>query len=474
MKHSILLVDDEPDILDSLHLTFEMDFDVHTANNGKDALNILSQKGATVIIADQRMPEMTGDAFLAQARDIAPKTIRIMLTGHTDLDALIRAVNDGHIYQYVAKPWEPEELRLHVQRAVETYDMTQELENHYDEIERLNTELEEARQKLEQENIQLRQVAQERHRFDGLIGSSPAMESVYDLTERILNSDVSVLLTGQTGTGKEMLAKVTHYNGHRKDGPFVAQNCGALPSELLESELFGHKKGAFTGAVEDRPGLFETANDGTVFLDEIGETSPQMQVRLLRVLQEGEIRRVGETIDRKVNVRVIAATNRDLRQEVAQGRFREDLFFRLSVFPIRLPPLQDRIEDIPQLAAHFLSVYAPDRTTRFTADALDILCRHTWPGNVRELENEVQRALLIAGNKDHLGPETLSEPTRGDALTTMDMPTGNLKTIQANIEKTMIIQALNRHEQNRTHAARALGISRWGLVQKIQKYEIKP
>lgn len=473
--HTLLIVDDEPDILDALTLTFEEDFNVRAATTGRDAIAVLENGGAAVIIADQRMPEMTGAEFLEQASRIAPKSIRIMLTGYTDMEALIRAVNAGHLYQYVAKPWEPDELKMHVQRGLESYEMAEELEQRYEEIGRLNDELVEARQKLEQENTQLRQVAQGRNRFDGLIGQSPAMEAAYDLVERVLSSSVAVMLTGETGTGKEMMAKVIHYNGDRKDGPFVAQNCGAIPSELLESELFGHKKGSFTGATDDRPGLFETADGGTVFLDEIGETSPQMQVRLLRVLQEGEVRRVGETTDRKVDVRVIAATNRELRREVAEGRFRDDLFFRMNVFPIRLPSLRDRTEDVPLLAAHFMKQYAPERSARFTADAVDLLCRYDWPGNVRELENEIQRSLLIAGDNDRLGPEVLSETVRGEVIDEEAIrvsQSGDLKAAQARLEQEMIGQALKRHKGNRTHAARALGVSRWGLVQKIQKYGI--
>jgi two-component system response regulator HupR/HoxA len=472
--HAILIVDDEPDILDSLSLTFEDDFDVYAAASGREGLAVLEEHDVAVIIADQRMPEMTGAQFLGRAAELSPKSMRIMLTGYTDMEALVEAVNAGHIYQYVAKPWEPEELRQHVMRAVRAHDLAAELEARLQEITRLNAELEEARQRLEQENVQLRHVAQERNRFEGLIGQSPAMEAVYDLTERVLKSDVSVLLTGQTGTGKEMLARVIHFSGHRKDGPFVAQNCGAIPQELLESELFGHRKGSFTGATEDRPGLFETADGGTVFLDEIGETTPQMQIRLLRVLQEGEIRRVGETRDRKVDVRVVAATNRDLRQEVSEGRFREDLFFRLNVFPIHLPRLSERHEDVPALASHFLKTYAAGRKARFTAEALDLLCRYDWPGNVRELENEVQRALLIAGDNDRLGPDVLSEQVRGEesgaSSTIAVSQAGDLRDAQARLEKAMIAQALKRHDGNRTHAARALGVSRWGLVQKIQKY----
>ncbi len=284
-RHKILIVDDESDILDSLQWSFEMDYEVVTAGNGREGLEVLRREpDVAVIIADQRMPEMNGAKFLAEAMGLVPKSMRIMLTGYTDMDALVDAVNSGQIYRYIAKPWEPEELMMEVRRAIQNYEMAAELDRNYGEILRLNAELEEARQKLEQENVQLRQAVKERYRFEGLIGQSSAMERIYDLVEKVLHSDVSVLLTGETGTGKEMLARCVHFNGDRREGPFVAQNCGALPSELLESELFGHRKGAFTGAVEDRPGLFETAEEGSVFLDEIGETSPAMQVRLLRVL----------------------------------------------------------------------------------------------------------------------------------------------------------------------------------------------
>ena len=470
-KPKILIVDDETDILDSLELTFEEDYDVLTATGGPEALALLGSEPVAVIVSDQRMPGMTGAAFLRQTVEIAPKALRIMLTGYSDMEALVEAVNDGRIHKYITKPWSPDELKQDIQRAVESHEMALELERRHNRIARLNRELEEAKQKLELENIQLRHVAKERSRFDGLIGQSPAMERVYTLVEKVLDADTSVMLTGETGTGKELLARCIHFNGSRKDDPFVAQNCGALPENLLESELFGHKRGAFTGAVENRPGLFEAADGGTVFLDEIGDTTPALQVRLLRVLQEGEIRRVGESADRKVDVRVIAATNRDLLSDVSSGRFREDLYYRLNVFPIHTPSLSERPEDIPLLAAHFLAEYAPDREVRISAKAMDHLCRYDWPGNVRELENEIQRGLLLASDSDRIEADHLSETVRGEA-TTEPRTNGSLKSAVGQLERDMISDALKRHNGNRTHAARALGVSRWGLVQKIQRLGI--
>jgi len=292
-RHTILVVDDEPFILESLRFAFEMDYDVLAAPGGEAGLALLADHPVALIIADQRMPGMDGVAFLEAARELSPRSVRIMLTGFTDFEAILGAINRGGISRYISKPWEPQELMLAVRQAIERYEMSEELERRYEEILHLNRALDEARQKLIQENVHLRHAAQERHRFEGAIGQSQAMVQVLGLVEKVLTNNVTVLLTGETGTGKEMLARCIHFNGIRGQGPFVAQNCGALPPELLESELFGHKKGAFTGAFEDRPGLFETADGGTVFLDEIGETSPAMQVRLLRVLQEGEVRRVG-------------------------------------------------------------------------------------------------------------------------------------------------------------------------------------
>lgn len=472
-RHPILIVSDEADLLDSLRRTLEGDHEVWMASSGPEGLEILRREAVAAMILDPRMQEMNGAGFLDQAAPLAPKA-RILLRGHTDTEPLIGAVNSGRIYGHLAQPWKPEELRLNVRRAVESYEMAVELEERQAEILQLSRELEEARQRLEQEKGPLRQTGRPHHRFEGPIGRSRAMRRVYDLIEKVLHSDVAVLLTGETGTGKDLLARYIHANGPWRKGPWVAQNCGALPSELLESELFGHRKGSFTGATEDRPGLFKAADGGTIYLDEISEASPAVQVRLLRVLQDGEVRRVGETLSKKVNVRVIAATNRDLQAEVKAGRFREDLYFRLNVFSIEVPPLRERPEDVPPLAVHFLKRFAPNPQVQFTPEAMDLLCRYAWPGNVRELKNEVQRALLLIGSGERIGPEVLSEPVRGEPAHPRETwREGPLSASIAQLEQERIAEALKRCEGNRTHAARELGMSRWGLVQKIKKYGIE-
>jgi transcriptional regulator with PAS, ATPase and Fis domain len=328
--------------------------------------------------------------------------------------------------------------------------------------------------RLAQENVVLRQAVAGQSRFEGIIGKSQAMEAVYLLLNKVIDSDATVLLAGETGTGKEVLARCIHQQGPRRDRPFVVINCGALAEHLLESELFGHKKGAFTGALHDRPGLFEAAHQGTLFLDEVGETTPALQVRLLRAIQEGEIRRVGEEQTRRVDVRVIAATHRDLRQAVAEGRFREDLYYRLSVFPIQLPPLRQRRDDLPELAAHFLErrrradSRAPEGST---ARALDALCAYDWPGNIRQLQNEVERAALLGAGETRIDIAHLSAQVTATPVAAVRAD--RLRDVLAQVEREMIAQALARHQGNRTRAAAELGMSRWGLVQKVKEYAIK-
>jgi Nif-specific regulatory protein len=332
---------------------------------------------------------------------------------------------------------------------------------------------------LHEENLRLRSEIGARYDFSELVGSSRAMEELFYLMEKVIDVPTTVLVRGDTGTGKELVARAIHYNGPRKEKPFVAESCGALSENLLESELFGHVKGAFTGALADKKGIFERADGGTVFLDEIGEMSPVMQVKLLRVLQEGQLRPVGGSAYRSTDVRLIAATHRDLDDEVRRGNFRRDLFYRINVFQIVLPPLKERKEDVPLLVNHFLKKFAKNfggPPSTITTEALDLLSRFDWPGNVRELENEIERALTLAGRKKPIGKEDLSEKIRApmDEAMAIKPSQGKLHDASRTIEKQMIREALRKTKGNRSQAARLLGLSRQGLINKIERYNIVP
>ncbi|MGH8010326.1 MAG: sigma 54-interacting transcriptional regulator, partial [Candidatus Binatia bacterium] len=335
----------------------------------------------------------------------------------------------------------------------------------------------EARLKEEVATLQRERVHQQR--FTEIIGAGPAMARVFALMESAIPSPIMVLLQGETGTGKELIARAIHYNGPRKDQPFVTVNCGALPDTLLESELFGHKKGSFTGATTDKPGLFEAAHTGTIFLDEITETTPALQVRLLRVLQEGEIRRVGETRVRQVDVRVLSATNLDLTQEVQAKRFREDLYYRLSVFPITVPPLRERQEDLPLLVTHFLrksSERLHKHALKITPEALSLLARYSWPGNVRELENEIKRALALTPSEGTaITPAYLSEKivTQKAIQVALSAENGALRSARGAFEREYVAQVLRQYQGNAAQTAKVLGISRQMLHRKIKEYGLR-
>lgn len=330
---------------------------------------------------------------------------------------------------------------------------------------------------LQNENLRLKSEIATRYHFSEIIGSSKTMQLVFSLMEKVIDTQTTVLIQGDTGTGKELVARAIHYNGPRKDNPFVAESCGALPESLLESELFGHVKGAFTGAITDKKGIFERADGGTVFLDEIGEMSPAMQVRLLRVLQEGQFRRVGAGTYRSTDVRLIVATHRNLENEVTKGTFRRDLFYRINVFPIVLPPLKERREDIPLLIDHFLrkcTKHFGDSMATITSEALDLLSEFDWPGNVRELENEIERALTLAGRGNVIGKEHLSRKLRTqihETVATNHTAINLHDTVQA-LETKMICEAMKKTKGNRSHAARLLGLTRQGLINKIKRYNI--
>jgi len=465
-KPPLLIVDDEKNIVESLRMTFQEEYDVMAAYSGEQALELLNETEPAAIVADQRMPGISGVELLKKARELRPDSVRIILSAYTELEDLIEAINTGEVWRYLLKPWEPADLKAAVARAVERYNLVKE-------NKRLSRELEAALAKLEKEYRQLEKEIEGRYSFDKIVGRSQAMNRIYDLLERVADSNLTVLVLGETGTGKELIARAIHHNSSRKDEKFLVQNCGALPDTLLESELFGHKKGAFTGAVADKKGLFEEADRGTVFLDEIAETSPAMQVRLLRVLQEGEVKRVGENEPRHADVRVIAATNKDLEERVKKGEFREDLYYRLSVIPVTVPPLRERVEDIP-LIAHCLLDRACRRlgrnVTRIEKDAMKLMESYPWPGNVRELENEIERAVMLT-DSDAITPQTLSDRLRGKAgpKVAARQDAGGLMEAVDNLKRSMIREALAQADDNKTKAAEQLGLTRQSLQQMMKR-----
>jgi two-component system response regulator HupR/HoxA len=459
VEPAILIVDDEPRVLDALEAILAAEFRVLRAAGGPAALEVLAQDEVAVIVTDYRMPQMSGVELLRRSQDVAPGAVRIVLTAYTDVDSLMEAINTGGIYHFIPKPWDPHELTVVVRRAAERYTLARE-------NTRLKDELELAYNALRREAAE---VQQRPLSFDRLIGADTGLKRQVELARKVLDADTTVLLTGETGTGKELFARLIHDNGARRRARFVPQNCAALPETLLESELFGHTRGAFTGASADRRGLFEEADGGTIFLDEVGEMSAAMQLRLLRVLQEGEVRPVGASSSRKVNVRVIAATNADLEAEIRSGRFRQDLYYRLNVFPIALPALRDRADDIPALAESFLKTYrtrARRAVPGIAPDALRCLRTYPFPGNVRELENEIERAVMLADDGQPIRPEHLSERLRYPAA-----PSGEARTLNAAIEqlKRRMIEDALRECGSKTRAAERLGLTRQSLQQMLRR-----
>jgi DNA-binding NtrC family response regulator len=437
----ILVVDDEPAQRQFMRAVLERDYQVWSAANGEEARQLMQNRGFDLVITDQRMPGMSGLELLGWIRENQPEVPVVLLTAFGSIDSAVEAMKLG-AEDYLTKPVEsPEQLRLVVARCLE-------------------------RKGLKAQKT-LNRVEKEAEFPPGVVAESAAMRRVLTLAEQVAGQPTTVLLTGESGTGKEVVARHIHRCSPRAEAPFVAVNCAALTESLLESELFGHERGAFTGAVQSRPGRFELAHGGTLFLDEVGETSLPLQTKLLRVLQERQFERVGGTRTLAVDVRVVAATNRDLRQAIAERTFREDLFYRLNVFPIHLPPLRERREDILPLAEHFLRRLAfrmgpPPRPLSDGAKAL--LLSYDWPGNVRELQNAMERALIVATG-DSIRPEDL--PLAAGTGGAAPQPSGRSL---AEIEKQAILQALERCGGDRRRTAEALGISRRTLQYRLKEY----
>jgi len=469
-RAKILIVDDEPGIVESLSLTFDKDYDVDALTDPRAARELIERKEFSVIIADQRMPRMTGVELLRAARELQPDAVRIVLSAYTDLEDLIAAINAGEVWRYLVKPWEPHELKLTVSQAVERNRLLKQNQS-------LLRELEDKNLRLQTDYELLRQDVERTYQFHEIVGKSPVMQQMFNLLRKVADSPVTILIQGETGTGKELVAKAIHYNSSRRNKKFAVQNCGALTDNLLESELFGHKKGSFTGAIADKKGLFEDADGGTVFLDEIGETSPAMQVRLLRVLQEGELKRVGDTETRTVDVRIIAAANQDLEQLVGDGKFREDLFYRLSVLPIRLPPLRERPEDLPLLAHHFLeraNRKFKRNVFRISEEAIRLLEAYDFPGNVRELENQIERAVMMAEG-EVIGPDLFADKIQrtGELEMTARGQAGGLMEAVNTLKRRMIREVLEKEQGNKTQAAEVLGLTRQSLQQMMKRLNME-
>jgi two-component system response regulator AtoC len=449
----VLVVDDEENLRLVLRTLLRKNgYEVETCASAEEALEVVSRFAPDFVIADVRMGGMSGIELTAELKKRGSDAVVIVTSAYGSVDLAIEAMKAG-AYDYVSKPFKQDEVLLALRKAEE-------------------------REQLRRENKALREAVERSTRFEEMIGRSEAIQQVFRFIERAAGVSTTVLIQGESGTGKELVARALHKRGPRASRPFIAVNCGAIPATLLESELFGHKRGAFTDATSDKVGLFEAAHEGTLFLDEVGELPLALQVKLLRVLQEGTIRRIGETRDRNIDVRVIAATVRDLEAEVASGHFREDLFYRLNVLPIQVPPLRERPEDIPLLVDHFVARNNARLGTRIRGvdeHARKILLAYHWPGNVRELENVIERAMVLADG-DVIGEADLPDrlKRREDArLLALSSDELSIKKTTRFIEEQLIRRALEKTGGNRTAAARLLEISHRALLYKIKDYGIR-
>lgn len=457
MKPRILVVDDEESIREFLDIMLRKEgYDVTCVEDGLKAQEILKKKTFDMIISDLQMPNVTGIELLKHVKENFPELLFMLITAFGTTESAVEAMKMG-AYDYLTKPFKIDEVRINIANALRSRN-------------------------LEVENRSLKKELEREFSFQSLVGNSEAMHRIFDLIRRVSETPTNVLITGESGTGKEMVAKAIHYNGPLKERPFVTVNCGAIPESLMESEMFGHKKGSFTGAVVDKSGLFEVADGGTLFLDEVGELPVSIQVKLLRAIQERVIRRVGATDDTKVDVRIIAATNRNLEDMVAEGTFRQDLFYRLNVINIKTPSLRERREDIPSLATHFLQKYNSrlnKAVGTISREAMEMMKKYDYPGNVRELENIIERTVALEGGATIL-PESLppfvNTPSGRKMASSHDIEITDegidLEKVVGQIEKELLIKAIHAAGGVKKKAAKLLNITFRSMRYRVEKYNL--
>ncbi len=449
-KPTILLVDDDPSLrtVTKYHLQ-SAGYEVRLAVDGQEALELYKAEAPDLTITDVQMPKVNGMQLLAEVRRLDPQALVIVITAYGSIENAVEAMKQG-AYDYLTKPFSRDALLPVVKRAMEY-------------------------KALRHDNLHLRQELIDKYRFENIIGGSQKMQKLFADITRISQTDSTVLIEGESGTGKELVARAIHYHSPRKGSRFVAVNCPGIPESLLESELFGHVKGSFTGALANKPGKFELADGGTIFLDEIADMEPGLQAKLLRVLQEREVDKVGGTSPVKVDVRVIAATNKNLREQVDKGKFRPDLYYRIGVVPLKLPPLRERIEDIPLLVEHFLQKYKSPEC-KVEQPVYRMFQAYPWPGNVRELENVIEQALVLGAQRNLITaadlPEHIRQAETESPQICLDIPPQGL--VLEDLEKELVAQALRKTGGNQTKAATLLGISRQSLIYRMEKFGLKP
>lgn len=446
---NLLIVDDDPSLRRILEYNLAKEgYSTASASSGIEALKILEKTEFDLVLTDIKMPGMDGMDLLRRIKTIHPKAKVIVLTAFGTIEMAVEAMKAG-AFEYITKPFNRDELKLSAAKALRVKG-------------------------LEEENVRLKKELDNKYGFESMIGDSPPMQKVFRIIEKVAETDAPVLITGESGTGKELVARAIHHRGVGAECPFVAVNCAAIPKDLLESELFGHKKGAFTGAIRDKEGKFEKANGGTMFLDEIGDLSFELQAKILRSLQEMEITPVGSEDEIKIDARVIAATNQNLEEAIKAGTFREDLYYRLAVVPIRLPSLRERTEDIPLLIAHFLKSFSPKENIAISRGALQLLRAYPWKGNIRELENAIKRILVLRESNtieiEDLPDDVRNTTTLGAKGFSFTLPVEGMPL--ADIEKEIIVEALKRSDWNQSRAAEFLKIPRHVLLYRLEKLNI--